>query len=469
MLWSVAFGQQWSAPVNVSNSVHDSKWGQCAFGPDSILHIAWAEEYIDARGADILYTSYDGKSWTAPIKLKDSRNVMSERPYIACSSKGKIAVAWAQEGQIFVRCFDPETAQWEAAVRVSPSDEDDATMPHVAVDADGNVYIYYYTAGGGSGFVNSKISGSWEGARRISHPEYRAQMGSIVAASDGTIWVVWIEKMDDGNYKTFYSRRTKSTAWREAYDVNFGGGSQAIPHMAVGKDNIPRIIWMDEATNDAGGNFSIIMCTLNERDNPMEYAINPGLQHYPRIAIDSNNVPHVAVQDGPGDFGGGILYTNKIGGYWKAPYLFPNSGGFPKLPGISCDGYGNVAVVWETFYSTPQKEIWMSSLYPIVAKHFLPPLNLSSQVTIKGIKANPEVSFNLSWQANPENNEEFLSGYNIYKKEGTGNWVLYGTTLTKETFNITLTFNDANALKVKRQFGIKTVSVSGAESSLVTF
>jgi hypothetical protein len=380
-----------------------------------------------------------------------------------------IAVAWSEEDYIWVRIFNPYTGQWEAGERITGETEYPATMPHVAVDDENNVYVYYYTQEPGYAWARCKVNGTWEYARRLSNPLYRAQMGSIVAASDGAIWVVWIEKMDDGNYKAFYSRRTKSTDWRERWDVNFGGGSQALPHMAVGKDNIPRIIWMDEAVNDAGGNFSIIMCTLDDMYNPIEYAINPALQHYPRIAVDSNNVPHVAVQDGPGDYGAGILYTNKSGGNWKSPYMFPNSGGHPKLPGISCDGYGNVAVVWDSFSSTTFKEIWMSTLYPIVAKRFLPPLNLSSTVNIKGIKTNPEITYNLSWQANPESTADYVSGYNIYVKEGTGNWVRYGPALTKTTFNAAFTFKGDNALKVKRQFGIRTVSLSGAESSLVTF
>jgi len=458
-------GQTMSYPINVSNSIHDSRWAQCAFGPDSVLHIIWQEAYIGRSGSDILYVSYDGKAFSTPFKLKDSPDVHAERPNIAVNSKGVIAAVWDSQKDIWCRIFDPVSRTWLPAERVSSDWEDRADEPSVAVDSFGNVYVFYYT---GDAWVRSRINGFWDSSYRLNHPGARSQHGYIAAAANDTIWVMWIEKGDDDNYKTWYSRRTKDTAWRALADVNAAAGqSQAVPHFAFGKDNMPRVVWMHEFQRSVGAHWEIeiVMCTVDERVNPTEVITPSGLMHFPRIAMDSDDRPHVAIQDGPGDWGSGILYTTKRGGAWSTLYNFPKSFGFPKLPGISADGFGNVAVIWAAHDTTPQQEVWLSTLYPITPKNYLPPTNARANISLQGLRSRPQVRYDLSWDRNPENADAFLSGYDIYVKTGSGSWTLLQT-VSNSTFTLTLTYADVS---VKRKFGIRTRSMSGALSDLVEF
>lgn len=458
-LSNLTFAQKMATPVNISKSEHASKWGQVAFGPEGIVHVIWEEDYNNAPGSDIFYVSYDGKAWKGPLNLKNSPTISAERPYIYCSPKGNIFVVWDQENECYLREYDPVSKTWLPAFKVSSGDYG-GFEPCVTADAENNVYVFWYHDQAGRAYTRARIKGVWEGIKRMNSAA-RATQGAIAAAKNGWIWCIWREKQPDGEYKIYYSKRRKDTAWTPGKVMNPGGASASHPHMAIGQDNIPCVIYgdIDEAT---GHLQEIWLCKIDEKTNPRELAVGLTLQHYPRIAVDNNNNFHVAVQLGPGDFGMGVWYTNNIGGKWKEPETMPFSAGFTKLPGIAADGFGNVALVWACTWGAQDEEVWFTSLYPVVPKYFYPPVKALGTVPKK---TQTEVTYKLTWEANPENNPDYLQGYNIYKKENEGSFELLAS-VDKSTFSYTYTSTD---LSKKMQFGITTVSTSGGESNMEIF
>ncbi len=99
-------------------------------------------------------------------------------------------------------------------------------------------------------------------------------------------------------------------------------------------------------------------------------------------------------------------------------------------------------------------------IYPTIN----PPLNAKVTINLTSVRRNPEATYNLSWQANPNNNEAYVKEYRIYKKEGNGDFTFFAS-VSKSTFAVQYTF-PANRRVV---WAIKAVSVLGKESSLVTF
>jgi len=459
LIYSFALCQTMSEPVNVSNTPGASKWAQVAFGPDGIVHIVWEEDYHDKPGSDIFYVSYDGKKFSEPYNLTNSPSVECERPYICTSPKGQVVVVWshADESSIGVREYDPQQKKWLPIEYISKNLGGEE--PAVAADKDGNIYVIWFSEG--RVYSRAKINGKWEDIVRMSSVRRSTQVG-IAAGKDGKVWAIWREKQSNGEYKIYYRRRAKKTSWTKAKEMNFRGASQTHPHIAVGPDNIPVVTYADV---DVGHQAEIWICTIDEKDNPREMVIGLALQHYSRIAIDNKGNKHLAWQIGPGDHGHGIKYTNNIGGEWNTPQLMPNSGGSPKLPGIAADDFGNVAVVWSSSISGRDKEVWFSSLYPVTPKKFLPPVNLNVSISISNLKKELEVTYNLSWDPNPENNDEFIKGYKIYKRENGGKFKSL-VEVSKNTFSASFTFTN---LQSKIQFGISTVSLSGAESEIVVF
>ncbi|NIM90297.1 MAG: hypothetical protein GTO17_05035 [Candidatus Aminicenantes bacterium] len=459
LCWSVHTGQQMSEPVMVSDTPPDSsKWAQVAFGPDGKAHVIWVEDWHDAAGADIHYASYDGKAWEGPVDLTNSRNKDAARPYICTSKQGGIFVAYDQEDSCYLVEYDPDQEKWLSPFRVSPAGYG-GHEPAVAADPDGNVYVMWFAKVGSRAYTRSRIDGIWEDVKKMSGNRRSTQVG-IAAGNDGRVWGIWREKQSNGEYKIYYRRRKKGTDWTAPTKINWGGASQTHPHITVGPDNVPVVTYADW---DTGYPPEIFLCTIDEDENPREKIFPGALQHYSRIAIDPDGNKHVAWQFGPGERGRGIRYLNNIGGEWNDPVTLPNSQGGPKLPGISSDEGGNVAVVWSASISGRDKEVWFSSLYPIVPLN--PPINMAINITVKNLKGTPEIDYDLSWEPNPENDESRTKGYNIYKRENEGEWELL-LSVNKSTHTASFSFTGA---ETRVQFGIATVSTYDTQGQIAIF
>jgi hypothetical protein len=438
------------------------RWSQVALGADGIAHLVFVEILDEDVRNPLFYVSYDGQKSSTPLMLTRSLDTFAMQPHIAANSRGQVVAVWSEprDDSIFMRILDPLTNTWGAEERVTNWGVDE---PSVAIDKDGNVHVFFYDSGDGRCYVKSKINGVWERESLLSRGDVRCVQGNVVLAKDGTVWACWLQQACNGNceYKTHYRKRLPgSTTWTPQSWVNETGLSQERPNIGVGPNGIPWVTWQDV---DPGESTQVAICKLDESSNPMELITGRWTQHYPRVAVDINNNVHLAIPQGAGDEGDGMLYKNDIGGGWSAGQELP--GPWTKAGAISADDFGNVAVSVSAFFQANGSDVLLYSLEAISPKYFLPPVNLSVTVVMSSLKVSPKVTYNLSWNANPENNEAYLNGYKIYRKENTGSYQLL-TSVTKSTFSQSQEFTD---LSKKRKFAISTVNLGGAESVLVEF
>jgi hypothetical protein len=456
LLSTISFGELLNNRLKIAHVTGVVRWSQIAFGPDGVLHCVF-EENTEGYGHPIWYVSYDGKTASAPFNVSNSMTIVGQQPYVTVNAKGMIAVVWGQVQQksSYLRIYDPVQKIW---LPIETAQQDiGAHEPSVALDSEGNVHITTFNEDGRV-YARSKINGVWEEPKRLN--SNRAKDPMVAIGKDGRVWASWRENMGN-EYKLRYSKRTKDTSWAAMTKVNDSGASISHPSISVGPDNAP---WIAAGDVEAEGGAMVFVLKYDDRANfwNREEAIGLIAQHYPRIAIDKNNIPHVASQWGAGDSGNGILYTNKVGGSWKPLQFLVSSQ--PKVPGIAADAFGNVVVCFSSIESDGS-DVWIDSLSPVSAKHFYPPVNLTSSVQIKSLKKSPSITYNLGWSANSDNNAQYLEGYNIYAKSSSGGYELL-LSVAKSVFSATFTFED---LSKKRQFGIATVSLSGAISEIVNF
>jgi hypothetical protein len=454
-----AFGQ-WTTPYNVSQTPSvSSRHPSVAFGPDGLVHMVWAELY-SSSSADVKYVTYDGNAWSTPITLTDAANHFIEFPYVVVSKSGMVAVVWRSGDDTLLRVYDPKAKAWEP---VSFVGNEGSNMPIVAVDSFDNIYVFYFNLMAGTTWSRSRINGVWEDPAMMSSGA-RATEGFIAAAPNDVIWVMWQEKGGDGNYKLLIETRDRN-GWlmNGAEYINPVGATQALASMAFDPNTgTPYVAYLGEEPDAPPFEYYVLEFTINNQDNPRDLVIPLRLQHYPRIVVDANGVRHVATEDGSGDFGSGITYTNnENGGNWAPISIFPDSGGNPKVAGIAADAYdGNVAVCWDSWTRGTEYEAWVSFRYPVVTKFFKAPTNLSCKITATKLRTKPTVTYDLSWQKNPANTDSYLLGYRIFTKTGGGDWTVYKTTSVSElSARITMA-----ATAQKTQIAICTVSRIGAES-----
>lgn len=122
---------------------------------------------------------------------------------------------------------------------------------------------------------------------------------------------------------------------------------------------------------------------------------------------------------------------------------------------------GSEKIIWDI---SPGKIIQVSKIPPPPPIPD-PPVNLNVDISIFSLKKSPKILYHLSWKKNPENVDEFVKEYKIYKKENNGEFVPY-TTVDKSTFSIDFLIT---TLDNRLQFGISTVYTYETESDISIF
>ncbi len=459
ILAGASFAQTLGNPVKVATVNGGVRWSECAFTPDGILHVCF-EENTSGAGHPIWYVKYDGTNISTPINMTGDANIKGERPGIAAGPSGHIVVLWGIDASksTWMRVYDPVSRTWASPELVKGAYG--YGEPNACIDADGNIYAFWSDDNGGRVYSRAKINGAWEEPKRLS-AGYGKQ-GGIAMGSDGWIWAMWREKGANGNYKNYYSKRTKTTAWTSGEIVTASGGSSSHPQITVGPNNVPVIVWGDiDPENENGAEIRLFKIRTG---STREIVIEKYMQHYPRAAVDSAGVIHVACQVGGGDFGSGLRYTNNSGGSWHGVQTVPSA--MNKVVGISADPYGNVAACQSAIdNSAGNSQVWVYSLQPVTPRLFYPPTNLQSSIKITSAHRAPQITYNLAWSANALNRADWVKGYNIYVKEGTGAYQFL-IQVTKDTLSKAITYTD---MTKKRKFAIATVPTGGIVSDRVEF
>jgi hypothetical protein len=475
-VWSYG---DWSFPTNVSNSPNaHSQHPQVAFGPDGMVHMVYAEHYSSTT-SDIIYTTYDGVSWSTPQKITTVHNADCRFPNITVDSKNNMAVIWCQSNEQWVRFYDATQGAWADPELVAAAEFGFGSHPFVALDDYDNIYCFYYGMSVGHSYARCKINGVWEDQFSLSNTGMRGKFGSIAASPDGTIWAVWMQNPGVApGYISCYRYRTKDTPWSEATKIAATGTlEQVAPMVAIDTTTknsngkyIAYVVYMGAGLPE--GNNWILMTSLNADTKVKEIVVPNGSYHYPRMAIDGLGGKHVAMEMGQGDHGTGIGYTGQApeGGAWSPLYVFPDSIGWPRLPGISAEAFGNVAVVWDSI-TTGYYDAYFTSLYPVELKHFYAPTNLGVNISYSGAGSNYAVAYTLTWAANSENNDKYVKGYRIYyHKVGDQNWTALmdvdKNTLSQE-IDVPSTLIPDSTQKI--QFGISTIALSGYTGNIAPF
>ncbi len=456
LLAGLPFAQTMGNMKKVASVPHGVRWSQCAFGPDGVIHVVFEDD--TNTGHPIMYVSYDGTTASTPFNVTGDEYMRGERPGLCVGPRGQVAVAWGVDvGDItYVRVYDPRTKSWGPVETVAAGYGWDEPQP--AIDSNGTLHVFFSYDSGGRAYCCSKVNGVWEAPVKLS-AGYGKQ-GGVAVGPNNTAWALWREKQGDGNYKNFYSSRPAGGNWAGAKLVTTSGGSSSHPSITVGPDNIAIGTWGDiDPEMENGAEIRLIRIGTGET---RQVAILKYMQHYPRAAVDPSLHIHIASQIGGGDTGSGAFYTNNSTGSWPEPQTLVSSNN--KVVGLSADAYGNVGMCMSDLTSTGS-DIYVWTIQPIVPRYIYPPSSPTATVKSKNLRKSPEITYNLSWTANSANTDAYVGGYNIYVKEGSGEYKLL-MSVSKTTLSASYTFTD---LSVKRRFGICTANPAGGESELAEF
>lgn len=457
-------GQEFETAVNVSKTSNPSKWPGIAFGPDGLVHVCWEEDYLGSGGADIFYAHYDGQKWTT-LKLTEDKTVDKKYPDIEIGKDGTIAVAWEQKElghhYIYMRQYSPQQGKWLAVEKLSGNYF--GNFPKICVDSKGNIFCSFYAEDGGDSFSRAKINGQWEDVYPHSRPfGTRSTQTDIAVTNDDRVYVIFRLKNKVKEYKIYYSYRTAQTNWFQGQPANEGGASQGRAFMTVDPDNIPWIYYQDKEASQ-GEIWSI---KLDLKTNPREIYKGLSLNHFPSGTFSSEGTQYVAWQIGSYDRGKAIIYRYRLpGGNLSPEITVPKSNLSSLIPKMDSDDFGNVGIVWDSGSSYGEKDVWFSSTLPVMLRGLKPPTNLTLNIAIDSLGQRTQVTYNLAWERNPENDVDKLKSYNLYRKSGDGEYELYEELGKNDLSRQIVIQQDFKRYK----FALASVSITNYESKLVEF
>jgi len=219
---------KWDTPVNLSNTPTSSDHAAIVADPYGYVHVLWSEDIggpaltahdVVRVGNSIIYSRWDGKSWTAPNDvLFVPDDSVADFSAVAVDAKGRLHVVWTGLTNIYYSSapvqFADSAHAWRQPIIVTTNSARSQLESSIGVDQSGNIHIAYATRGEDSGVfhvVSHDGGATWSAPTKLSQPLDQLEVGfstvKIVSDLAGYLHVIWqtYEKQGFGQ-AVYYTR-----------------------------------------------------------------------------------------------------------------------------------------------------------------------------------------------------------------------------------------------------------------------
>ncbi len=405
-------GGSWEETKRLSSFARGTQGG-IAIGRDGQIWAVWREK--EASGEYKLWYSKRKKetSWSVAKRVNDE-GASSSHPHIAVGpdnicyvANGDIDEATGHNQEMWVIKIDEINNPRQLAIPLYLQH-----YPRIAVDKNGNLHVACQIGGGDFGdgirYVNN-IGGKWK--EPVTFVAVWPKLPGIAHDGYGNIGLSWSSMMGEGGMTTIWFTSLYPVAKKVFYPPQ----------------NLSAALSFDP-------------------QNPTQFTYNFSWQKNPLNKDD--------------DLEGYQVYLKKGDGPYTPLIKVDKSALSASWTTNQFDESFQFAVSTVALSGLESEMVPFTIVYPTIN----PPLNPTAKITLTGLRKNPEVTYNLSWEANPQNNEVYLKEYRIYKKEGSGPFTLFAS-VSKSTLAVQYNFPASQRIV----WGIVAVSVLNKESSLVTF
>lgn len=201
--------QTWSPPLAISNNPAGGTADKAAIAADANgnLYLVWQQRNVTADDYAVMFSKYDGNSWSSPVDLTGA-NAENEEANVAVSSDGKVFIVWNTHSE-------PDGNEWILCIR---SDDAGSTwsIPDTLSSPDGLI-------------GNSSIE-----AARVN----------LARGSGGKMVATWFESDDAGIREDILMNQYDGSQWSdEMFVSDTTTTNNRYSHAALdGSDNI-YIVW----------------------------------------------------------------------------------------------------------------------------------------------------------------------------------------------------------------------------------
>lgn len=364
---SIARGEVWSSPVDISSSVSPSKHPSIAKGPGGDIHVVW--EGFASANWEILYSGKPtGGVWASPVNISNTGGA-SNRPAIAVGEEGSVHVAWHDEAagdwDILYSSRSPD-GSWLPAANVS-NNVGWSFHPEIAVARDGSLHVVWHENTSGSWqilYATKPVDGPWSLPTPVWSSSEGSWFASLAVGREGFLHVAWEERAP-GNWEILYSARPPGGSWLPPENVSRTDGNSRLSALTMARDGSAHVVWQDET----GGSLRLHYATRGQAgswSSAADISANILRSSRPAIAVAKDGTLYAAwVGDGSGS--GEIFYAGKPpDGSWTPAVNISSNDGDSAEPALAVGEDGSRHVVWHD--NTPRSNhIFYASLSTVPA------------------------------------------------------------------------------------------------------
>jgi len=183
---------------NVSNNPSYSDRPCIACTREGHVALAWSD-YTTGHEEVWLVEKDKGGTWSSPYNLSKAGDINGSRGVSLCYGRdGTLHVAWSQFAE------RGQSGAWTIAYTRRPPGGDwavpetiwhgTAVIPHIGVDTSGTVHLEFEDMAGGRSTIcysSRRPDGEWEAVQEISAP-YAAMSGGLSVYDDGSAVATWV-------------------------------------------------------------------------------------------------------------------------------------------------------------------------------------------------------------------------------------------------------------------------------------
>jgi hypothetical protein len=339
--------------ANVSRSPGvESQSPRITVDPTGNIHVVWAEFYTDPEGSnpsgDAFYSKYDilTQQWSPPLNLSNSGKCAEPEwrtVGIDSDPSGNVYVVYINYSKILLRIF--EGGSWGSSFEVgsNPTAIDDA---RVAVDAQGNILVSWWELDPGNLYTRARIGGVWENVKQMGTPGVRGEFPDV-AVGTNMAYCVWYDKsVSSVAYLGMYSSRamTYGASWSAPKRFANTPEEDQAPAVEIDGNDVAHIVW-SPIFDDGERIIRYVYWTGSGFSSPQDIG-KKQLLHYPSLYEKGNNL-YAAWQVGPTEAGTGVFSNNRIGNSWTGEGGIPNSAGNTFADVATSPAQDKVYYVWD--------------------------------------------------------------------------------------------------------------------------
>jgi len=363
----------WSAPVTFASDGEflwhfiEGSDPTAAMAPSGDITVAWPNEPQNRIEVSTLHA---GVWWSAPTTVATGSQIGDV--HLGYGADGSAALVWTDGSTVFASLRPAGGPAWSAPITVSdpvvvpPGDSTPLPLlqdPRVAVGSDGRVAV---TWGAYDGEANNlgrfyrvrastlpAGSSSWTAPEWVSLPSEVVLEPQLQAASDGSLWEMWLANDGSASGRLRWSR-LDAGGWSTPGD--FGSNTWGVPNLAFGPGGSVTAEWLGQAATspygselrvagfrpDTGWSATTVLAT--QVDMPQLVATAAGTPTAAwRNCDDTGALPNCTLQ-----------LSTLTAGSWSAPVNVPTVDSGLDVYALSSSPSGQLNVVYDDRVPDPQ-------------------------------------------------------------------------------------------------------------------